>query len=366
MGLFDPDRSASRLPVSVITGFLGSGKTTLLNKLLRHPGMGDSAVIINEFGEVGLDHLLVEAVDGEIAVLPSGCVCCTLRSDLQQTITDLLIRRDRAEIPPFSRILVETTGLADPAPIVQLLLNNPMVSHFVRLDTVVTTVDAVNSIRQIDEHTEAVKQAALADRLLLTKADLAAEDEIEQLKRRLVALNPGASWHTVSHGEIAPDTLFGAALFDPARKTVDVQRWINESAYETKAHDHAGHDHGHEGHAHGTDISAYCLTVEQPLSWDAFHLWLARVRNAVGENLLRVKGILNLIDEPAPVAIHGVHHIFHPPVQLEAWPDADHRSRIVFITRGIDRGELEESFFEHVVRPVGASAPARSRLTAPQ
>ena len=173
MGLFDPDRSASRLPVSVITGFLGSGKTTLLNKLLRHPGMGDSAVIINEFGEVGLDHLLVEAVDGEIAVLPSGCVCCTLRSDLQQTINDLLIRRDRAEIPPFSRILVETTGLADPAPIVQLLLNNPLVSHFVRLDTVVTTVDAVNGMRQIDEHAEAVKQAALADRLLLTKADLA-------------------------------------------------------------------------------------------------------------------------------------------------------------------------------------------------
>jgi G3E family GTPase len=209
--------------------------------------------------------------------------------------------------------------------------------------------------------------------LWLTKTDIAERDAIEQLKRRLVALNPGASWHTVSHGEIAPDTLFGAALFDPAHKTVDVQRWINEAAYQTQGHDHgahehAAHEHDHKAHAHGTDISAYCLTVEQPLPWDAFHLWLARVRNAVGENLLRVKGILNLIDEPAPVAIHGVHHVFHPPVQLEAWPDADHRSRIVFITRGIDRAELEESFFEHVVRPVGASAPApaHSRLTAPQ
>jgi len=365
MGLFDPDRSASRLPVSVITGFLGSGKTTLLNKLLRHPGMGDSAVIINEFGEVGLDHLLVEAVDGEIAVLPSGCVCCTLRSDLQQTINDLLIRRDRAEIPPFSRILVETTGLADPAPIVQLLLNNPLVSHFVRLDTVVTTVDAVNGVRQIDEHAEAVKQAALADRLLLTKVDLAAADAIEQLRRRVVALNPGATWHSVSHGEIAPDVLFGAALFDPARKTVDVQRWINEAAYEAEDHDHGDHEHDHKGHGHGTDISAYCLTVEQPLPWDAFHLWLGRVRSSVGEDLLRVKGILNLIDEPAPVVIHGVHHIFHPPVQLDAWPDADHRSRIVFITRKIDRADLEASFIEHVVRRADASVSARSNEIAP-
>ena len=174
--------------VLVLTGFLGSGKTTLLRHLLRQPQFARTAVIINEFGEIGLDHLLVEVVDGEIAVLPSGCVCCTLRSDLQQTLTDLLIRRDRAEIPPFSRILVETTGLADPAPIVQLLLNNPLVSHFVRLDTVVTTVDAVNGIRQIDEHAEAVKQAALADRLLLTKADLAAGDEIDLLATSVNAM----------------------------------------------------------------------------------------------------------------------------------------------------------------------------------
>src|SRR6476620_10226816 len=186
MSLFESDKSAQRLPVSLVTGFLGSGKTTLLNRLLRHDAMSDSAGIINEYGEVSLDHLLVERVDGEVAVLASGCICCTIRSDLEETLRTLLIRRDRAEIPPFSRILVETTGLADPAPIVQLLLNNPLVSHFVRLDTVVTTVDAVNGIRQIDEHAEAVKQAALADRLLLTKADLAEGDAIEQLKRRLV------------------------------------------------------------------------------------------------------------------------------------------------------------------------------------
>jgi G3E family GTPase len=346
MGLFDTDKSASRLPVSVITGFLGSGKTTLLNKLLRHAGMGDSAVIINEFGEVALDHLLVESIEGEVAVLASGCVCCTLRSDLEQTLRDLLSRRDRGEIPAFARILVETTGLADPAPIIQLLLNNPLVSHFVRLDTVVTTVDAVNGLRHIGEHTEAVKQAALADRLLLTKTDLAAPQMVEDLQRRLVALNPGAAQDVVTNGEIAPEALFGAALFDPLRKTVDARRWINEDAYESQRHDHGDHEHGDHHHHH--DIHAFCLSSDQPLSWDAFSTWLGRLRNGAGDDLLRVKGILNLIGESAPVVVHGVHHIFHPPVVLDAWPDSDHRSRIVFISRGIERTELEASFLEQV------------------
>ena len=355
MGLFDTDKSATRLPVSLITGFLGSGKTTLLNKLLRHAGMGDSAVIINEFGEVGLDHLLVEAIDGEVAVLASGCVCCTLRSDLEETLRNLLIKRDRGEVPAFSRVLVETTGLADPAPIVQLLLNNPLVSHYLRLDAVVTTVDAVNGSQQIDEHAEAVKQAALADRLLMTKTDLAAADTIAQLDRLLLSLNPGAARHVVSNGEIAPDALFGAALFDPGRKTADVRRWINESAYRAQAHGN-GHDgHAHDKHAHDlaehahtNGIRACCLTSDEPLSWDAVSAWLARLRKGAGQDLLRVKGILNLIGENAPVAIHGVHHVFHPPVQLEGWPDADQRSRIVFITRGIEPADLHASFVEHV------------------
>ena len=344
MGFFDIDNSAQRLPVSVITGFLGSGKTTLLSKLLRHPGMGDSAVIINEFGEVALDHLLVEAIEGEVAVLASGCVCCTLRSDLEQTLRALLARRDRGEVPAFSRILLETTGLADPAPIVQLMLNNPLVSHFVRLDTVVTTVDAVNGARQIAEHAEAVKQAALADRVLLTKTDLAPPEAIEELRRQLGALNPGAAHHVVTNGEIAPDALFGAALFDPSRKTADVRRWINEDAYASHRHDHGGH-HRHDHHH---DISAFCLSSDQPLSWEALSRWLGRLRQGAGDDLLRVKGILNLIGESAPVAIHGVHHVFHPPVLLEAWPDSDHRSRLVFIARGIERSELEASFLEHV------------------
>ena len=341
MSLFDRDKSAERMPVSLITGFLGSGKTTLLNKLLRHPGMGDSAVIINEFGEVSLDHLLVEAIEGEVAVLASGCVCCTMRSDLEETLRTLLARRDRGEVPPFQRVLIETTGLADPAPIVQLLLNNPLLSHFVRLDTIVATIDAVNALQQLDAHAEAVKQAAIADRLLLTKTDLTAADVTTGLRTRLARLNPGAAMEAVRMGEIDPERLFGAALFDPERKSADVRRWLNEAAYGQDPHDHE-HDHGHG--AHDREIDAFCMIFDEPLDWMRVSEWLAALRRERGDRLLRVKGILNLAGESAPVAIHGVHHVFHPPVLLNAWTDDDRRSRIVFITRGLGRNAAEESW----------------------
>ncbi len=333
MSLFDKDKSADRLPVSLITGFLGSGKTTLLNRLLRHPGMADSAVVVNEFGEVGLDHLLVEALDGEVAVLASGCVCCTMRNDLEDTLRGLLVRRDKGEVPSFRRILVESTGLADPAPIAQLLLNNPLVSHYLRLDAVVATVDAVHGERQLNEHPEAVKQAAMADRLLLTKVDIADTIAADALRQRLGRLNPGAPVHLSAHGDVAPDLLFGAGLFDPDRSP-DVRRWLREEAYGAKPHGHA--------HAHDAEIAAFCLTFDQPLDWDAVQGWLAGLRRQRGEGLLRVKGVLDLIGEAAPVAIHGVHHVFHPPVLLSGWPDTERRSRIVFITRGVGRAEVEQ------------------------
>lgn len=342
MSLFENDKSAERLPVSLVTGFLGSGKTTLLNRLLRHEDMKDSAVIINEYGEVSLDHLLVERVDGEVAVLASGCICCTIRSDLEETLRTLLVKRDRAEVPPFRRILVETTGLADPAPIVQLLLNNPLVSHFLRLDTVVTTVDAANATHQLDQQYEAVKQVALADRLLITKSDLVSK--IAPLEARLRQINPGATVERVIHGEIDPSDLFGAALVDPEKKAVDVARWLNEQAFARpgahahKHHDYDHHDHGQ--HSHDAAIQSFMLDFDEPLDWMAVSNWLAYLRSARGADLLRVKGILNLRDERVPIVIHGVHHVFHPPVALSEWPDADRRSRIVFITRGIAREDV--------------------------
>jgi G3E family GTPase len=341
MNLFEHDKSASRLPVSVITGFLGSGKTTLLNRLLRDPEMSDSAVIINEWGEVGLDHLLVETLDGEVAIMASGCVCCTLRSDLEATLRGLLVRRDKGEVPPFRRVLLETTGLADPAPIMQLLLNNPLVSHFLRLDAVVTTVDAVNARRQLDENAEAVKQVAIADRLLLTKTDLVDAGCVAELEGQLSRLNPGATVIAAAHGEVAPDRLFGAALFDPARKLPDVQAWLHPERHEHHAHAH-DHDEAHAHHASG--IRSFCLTFEDPLPWQSVSNWLMMLRQHRGEDLLRVKGILHLQEEALPVVIHGVHHVFHPPVQLTAWPDDDRRSRIVFITRGLERAEAEETW----------------------
>jgi G3E family GTPase len=337
MSLFENDKSAERLPVSLITGFLGSGKTTLLNRLLRHDAMRDSAVIINEYGETALDHLLVERVDGEMAVLASGCICCTIRSDLEETLRTLLVKRDCSEVPPFRRILIETTGLADPAPIVQLLLNNPLVSHFLRLDTVLTTVDAVNAVHQLDHQYEAVKQVALADRLLITKCDLVSNTAA--LESHLDRLNPGARIERVMHGEIDPAGLFGAGLVDPEKKAVDIGHWLNEQVFAgvgEPAHEH----HGHAHHSHDASITSFMLAFDEPLDWMAVSRWLAYLRSARGEDLLRVKGILNLRGEQTPIVIHGVHHVFHPPVALPEWPDADRRSRIVFITRGIARQEV--------------------------
>ncbi len=334
MSLFERDRSAERLPVSVITGFLGSGKTTVLRHLLRQPGMGDSAVIVNELGEVGLDHLLLERVEGETALLASGCVCCALRGDLETTLRALLGRARRGEIPAFRRALVETTGVADPAPICQLLLNNPLVGRFYRLGVVLAAVDAVLGRRQLETRPEAVKQAALVDRLLVTKTDLAGEAESRALERWLAGLNPPAARLRVLHGVAEPERLLGGDGFDPGRKTSHARRWLAAEA----------HGGAHDRHAPPHDrIRSSALTLDAPLAWPAVHDWLAGLRAAHGERLLRVKGLLALEGVPGPVMVHRVHHVFHSPVELPAWPDSDRRSRLVFVTDGLERAAVEAS-----------------------
>ena len=330
--LFDPGRSAERLPVSLITGFLGSGKTTLLNRLVQRPELADSLVIINEFGEIALDHLLVAPVEGETVVLASGCLCCAVRGDLQDALRRLLLERERGEVPEFRRVLIETSGLADPAPVAQLFLNNPLLGAYLRLDAIVATIDAMVGRAALDQHWEARKQAAIADRLLITKTDMVAEEVVEELIVWLRRLNAAAPIHRVVNGEIDPAVLFGVGPMDPARRSSGFAEWLGDAAI-SEVH-----------HEHHSEAQSLCLTADTPLDWARFHDWLGWLRLADGERLLRVKGVLNIAGEEGPVVVHGVQHIFHPPVSLPHWPDDDRRSRLVLIARDLDRQLVAETW----------------------
>jgi G3E family GTPase len=307
-----------RLPVVLVTGFLGSGKTTLISALLAHPGMGETAVLVNELGEAAIDHHLVRQVDERTVVMGSGCICCTLRGDLRDELRDLLARRARGELGPFRRVVVETTGLADPAPVLSTLLADPVLRHHVAVEAVVTTVDAVNGAVTLDRQPESVKQAAVADTLLVTKADAAAPAVVAALEARLRALNPIAPIRRVAFGAIAPDDLLRAR----AREL--------PAAVLAREHDHS---------RHADDVRAFTLVLDEPLDWDAFAVWLTMLLHSRGLDVLRVKGLLD-VGEPGPVVLDGVQHVVHRPRHLDAWPDDDHRSRIVFITRGIERAAV--------------------------
>jgi G3E family GTPase len=299
-----------RTPVALLTGFLGSGKTTLLARLLADPDMGETAVIVNELGDVAIDHYLLRRVDERTVVLANGCVCCSLRGDLADELRDLLGRRDRGEIPPFARVVVETTGVADPAPILATLVSEPVVKHHFELDRVVATVDAVHGLRG----PESVRQVAAADRLVVTKVDLAPGDEVE---RSLRELNPAATVVEAVFGEVEPDVLLGGEDRFPREVRVGPA--------------------AHEG-----DVRACALVFDERLDWTAFGIWLTMLLQARGADILRVKGLLN-VGGPGPLLINGVQHVVHPPVHLDEWPDGDQRSRIVFIGRGIDAAALEAS-----------------------
>jgi G3E family GTPase len=299
-----------KTPVTLVTGFLGSGKTTLISRLLAHPGLGDTAVIVNELGQVGIDHHLLRRVDERTVLLDSGCVCCTLRGDLADELRDLDSRRTRGEIPNFRRVVVETTGLADPAPIAYTLAAEPVVRHHFVLDGIVATVDAVNGLVE----PESVKQAAVADVLVVTKGDAADPGAV---KAELRSLNPAAEIVEASFGELDPGLLLDRPVRDPRELTL-------------AEHEHAG------------EIRPFCLFLAAPLDWTAFGIWLTMLLQARGADLLRVKGLLN-VGGAGPLLLNGVQHVVHPPEHLDAWPDGDRRSRLVFIGRGLDPGLVERS-----------------------
>jgi G3E family GTPase len=260
------------LPVSILTGFLGSGKTTLLRYLLGRPGMAQTAVIVNEFGEIGLDHLLVEKIDDNAVLLNSGCLCCTVRGDLVEAMRRLFKQRVRREIPPFERLVIETTGLADPAPVLQTMMSDPLIASRFRLDGVVTTVDGLLGDASLKRHLESVKQAAVADRIVITKTDLAPPQDVAALRARLRKLNPAASILEAVDGRIEPAELFDAGHYNPQTGSLDLERWLKAEAY---GHDgHGDHDHAHDVNRHGDGIRAFCVTYDKPLEWERFSSWI--------------------------------------------------------------------------------------------
>jgi len=345
------------LPVYLLTGFLGSGKTTLLKRILADPAFADTAVLINEFGEIGLDHDLVERVDGEMVLLRSGCVCCTVRGELAATLKDLYSRRERGLLPPFRRVIIESTGLADPFPVLSTIKADPVLRHHFCAGSVITTVDAVNGLRQLDTYIESNRQAAIADRLVVTKTDLVMDGEGQALRERLRVLNPDAPILKAADPDLDLSSLIAVQTDVSPSSSLSPSGFYCEEPTQLISAD---------GMPHQAAISSIALRIDRPVDWTAFGLWLTMLLNRHGGRVLRVKGILNLSGEERPVAVHGVQHLVHIPVHMEEWPSDDRASRLVFILDGLDGGVLKRSFEAFTLAPVPQRSSAAPSLIAAQ
>ncbi len=340
-------KPAAKIPVTIFTGFLGSGKTTLLNRILADSQYADSAVIINEFGAISIDHLLVATPRENLYVLESGCVCCTVQGELVDTLADLMRQRGRDGVPAFRRVLVETTGLADPLPILEVLAAHPDIPVYYALHSVVTLVDGVNAVGQLEEFRESRRQVAVADRLLITKSDLADAATLAALTAKLDELNADAPRREIDPRRVDPGILLGTGFFDIAQGRGDLNEWLREGA---SARTRGGFV------AHTGNVQSFSIRHAGPVTRAGLVLWLDLIAGLKGRDLLRVKGVFNVDGEP--VAVHAVQRIVHEPVPLPAWPDDERASRIVFITRGIAREAIEKT-----LDVLGYIAPALSRTT---
>lgn len=376
--------TSDRIPVSILTGFLGAGKSTLLNRLLKDPAMKDAAVIINEFGEVGIDHLLVEASNDAVVELADGCLCCTVRGELVDTLAELIDGMQTGRLKPLSRIVIETTGLADPAPVMQSVMGHPSIAQHFDLDGVVTVVDAVNGLSTIESFPEAYRQVAVADRLILTKKTLADAETITQVTARLRALNPRAPITDGDEDGAAQASILINGLYDPGSKIPDVDRWLRDEMAAAEEHDHHDHDHhdhhGHDDHGHqhhhhhhhhahdvnrhGDQIRSYSILHDQPIDPMAINMFIDLLRSTHGEKLLRMKAIVALTDRPdRPLVLHGVQSIFHPPVRLPAWPEgSDRKTRLVLITKDLSEDYVRDLFGAFTGK-IAIDRPDRTAMT---